>query len=49
MSLEKGTIETFVFVTVPSHKCIALVAALGGCTGVATDIPVVMVRLMNMV
>ncbi len=49
MSLEKGTIETFVFVTVPSHKCIALVAAPGSCTQVATDMPVVMVRLMNMV
>lgn len=41
--------ETFVFAAVPSRKCIALVAAPGSCTQVATDIPVVMVRLMNMV
>lgn len=41
--------ETFVFVTVPSRECIALVAAPGSCTQVATDMPVVMVRLMNMV
>ena len=41
--------ETFVFVTVPSHKCIAPVMALSGCTGVATDMPVGTVGLMNMV
>lgn len=41
--------ETFVFVTVPSRECIALVMALSGCTGVATDIPVDTVRLINTV